>query len=268
MLQILNIVDENTYSFSMACIKISILTLYGDIFSSRRFHYCLWTTAAVISAWALSCAFTAIFQCTPIAFNWDRSIEGGYCVKYAISLLVAGIINIITDFVILGLPIPMILRLRISKQKKWLLCFTFAAGGSACIVSIIRLAFTLKVGATADASWEDIPAGLLSAVELMAGILAASIPTYRPLYRRIVYGSINLSTNTDAMPSYGDHPDRKYSKGKSRDLSLDTQLSVGVTAGGFAATSRQGINVTNQIELVRHKNMGGNWVRVPDEVNL
>lgn len=37
---------------------------------------------------------------------------------------------------------------------------------------------------------DDIPAGLASTAELMLGFLAASMPIYRPLYRRLRYGHV------------------------------------------------------------------------------
>lgn len=81
-----------------------------------------------MAGWSISSVIVSIAQCLPIQFGWDPSIPGGFCINYGLLVLVAGIINVVTDFVILGLPIPMILRLWISKRKKRLLLFTFAAG--------------------------------------------------------------------------------------------------------------------------------------------
>ncbi|KAI2625567.1 hypothetical protein GGR54DRAFT_505314 [Hypoxylon sp. NC1633] len=272
LLQIFNMADENAYFCSMASIKLSILTLYGSIFTSRRFHACLWAVAVVMVAWAVSCGFTSIFQCTPIPYNWDRSIEGGSCINYGVCVLVAGIINIITDFIILGMTIPMILPLHIPKQKKWLLVFTFAMGGSACIVSIVRLLYSLDVGSTADGSWDDIPAGLLSVVELMAGILAASIPTYLPLYRRFVRfvrGSKIQTRVPEMSPGRSDHREAKrYTNKDDYIFGTYSAHSIDVSAGGHSKNDTlTGISVTNQIEIVRYTKDGDNWVKVPDEAH-
>ncbi|KAI0838463.1 hypothetical protein F5Y06DRAFT_287197 [Hypoxylon sp. FL0890] len=264
MVQILNIADENTYAYAMAFVKLSILRLYGSIFSSRQFHYFLWAIATVMIAWAISCGFAAIFQCRPIAHTWDPLVEKQFCINYGISLLVSGVINIATDFTILALPIPMVLSLHMSKQKKRLLIFTFAMGGSACIISIIRLAFTIKVGSTADGSWDDIPAGLLSVVELMFGILAASIPTYRPLYRRIIGGSATLAPISNTPLLRLDYGSKKT---KANSCGSDSQLTEGFFAGHFQGGDLAGTSVTNQIELGKHTN-GGNWQQISDNPGL
>lgn len=53
----------------------------------------------------------------------------GYCISYGALLLVCTISNIITDFIILLMPIPLILKLQTSRQKKRLIVFTFGMGG-------------------------------------------------------------------------------------------------------------------------------------------
>ena len=101
---------------------------------------------------------------------------------------------------------------------------------------------------------------LLSLVELMAGILATSIPTYRPLFRQIMASrgrsSINSQKNID-------------DKSSKTNISGSTRISPQITAGtlpGQLESNFPGINVTSHVELARYTNMGGNWIRVPDEV--
>ncbi|KAI1215083.1 uncharacterized protein F4807DRAFT_466395 [Annulohypoxylon truncatum] len=259
LIQILFILDENTYCYAMAFIKLSILSLYANIFPSRRFRYFLWAVAVFVIAWALSIANVAIFQCRPIAYGWDPTIEGS-CLNYGLVVLVSGIINIITDFTILCMPIPLIWRLHATRQKKVELSIIFALGGSACIVSIIRLPFALRVGSTSDGSWDNMPAGMISIVELMTGILVACVPTYRPLYKQLFHHS--------ASTTYGSTSNWSFSlkrRKEAHDFGEDCSRHVNISADQFLGDPRPGINVTNQIELVVHTNRGGNWVRVPDE---
>lgn len=152
---------------------------------------------------------------------------------------------------------------------------------SACIVSIVRLAYSEKVGTTADGSCrlhkspmfsthkrikfvpradvnftsgDNIPAGLASAAELMVGFLAASMPTYRPLYRRLRHGDFegsNGASNSGHEYRF-EHP----------------RNTVKITGGnGGAPLSGTGINVTNQFEMNIHPNHRDKWVRAPDETD-
>ncbi|KAK8005918.1 hypothetical protein PG991_012215 [Apiospora marii] len=231
-LQIATIIDEVTYCYTMAFIKLSILALYGTIFPSRKFRYILWFIGCVVVCWAITFSFAGIFQCIPISYLWDQN-TGAFCIKYGVCSLVAAIINIITDFTILGLPIPLVWRLHTPRSKKILLTITFVVGGSACIVSILAV-----------------------------GILAVSIPTYRPLYRLVVYG-----------PDVPGQPSRPHQTSKATGSSQNNQSfqhqnpSRGVTISSDHSRldSSPGVHVTNQIELVTHARRNGNWVKVPGE---
>ncbi|RYP25741.1 hypothetical protein DL767_008294 [Monosporascus sp. MG133] len=241
MLQIYTIITEVAYYFCIGFIKFSILRLYGAIFTSRPFYLCLWAVAAFVAGWLISSAIVSIFQCTPIQYAWNPTIDGGFCINYGLLVLIAGVFNIVTDFTILGMPIPMILRLQISRQKKYLLIFTFAMGSSACVVSMVRVAYSLMVGSTANGSWDNVAPGFVSSAELLIVILAASIPTYRPLYRRFV------------QQNHG------Y---KSQGSSRTVKVSVGRIV---VPNSDVSVHITDQVELIRHANRNGKWVRVADE---
>lgn len=174
---------EVFYGFSMGFLKLSILALYGSVFPSHRFHYCLWALGIFIALWSLMSAIGAICQCIPIESYWDDSVEG-HCMEYGILQFVATVCNIITDFIILFLPIRQVQRLNASREKKRWIYFSFAMGGrysplppphppnplrsvsrsravnildfSACIVSIVRLVFAFQVGSL-DGSCMSVP---------------------------------------------------------------------------------------------------------------
>ncbi|CAG8952807.1 hypothetical protein HYFRA_00009052 [Hymenoscyphus fraxineus] len=254
MLQILNLVDENTYCYAMAFIKLSILKVYGDIFPSKKFHHCLWAMAIFMGAWAITFSASAIFQCTPIEYNWDLTIPGGFCINYGANVMAAGILNILTDFIILVMPIPLVLKLHTSTQKKLQIIFAFALGSSACIISFIRLGYGSKVGSTADGSWDNIPAGLASVAELMIGILAASIPTYRPIYRRFMNGSAMAQTQA------GYNSDRQnYGNDSSLNKSTLRRVQIFSQHDGEPREKGDGIHITNQVEMSVYDSKEEEW---------
>lgn len=71
--------------------------------------------------------FPSIFSCYPVEKSWDSSIPG-YCINYGTVTLVIGILNVIFDFAILGLPMPMLWKLRMSTRRKIWLSGVFAIG--------------------------------------------------------------------------------------------------------------------------------------------
>jgi hypothetical protein len=112
----------------MAFLKLSVLAFYGSIFStSKPFIRSLWVMAVFIAGWGLSASLGAIAQCVPIARAYDASLHG-YCINYGQLSLVVTVCNVVTDILIIALPIPLVLRLHATKHRKNVIILTFATG--------------------------------------------------------------------------------------------------------------------------------------------
>ena len=72
--------------------------------------------------------FAILLQCQPIAFNWDPTIRGGRCVDRRILYTSTAAFNIVTDLVVLGLPLYIFADLNIPKRTKFALLFVFLLG--------------------------------------------------------------------------------------------------------------------------------------------
>ncbi len=72
----------------------------------------------LIFGWGLL-AFTVTWAlCEPIAYGWDVTIPGGHCANRDAAYLVVGVVDAVTDFLILILPLPIIWRLQVPKVKQ------------------------------------------------------------------------------------------------------------------------------------------------------
>jgi hypothetical protein len=111
----------------MSFIKFSIASFYWTIFPQKYFRWALIAVAAFMAGWFISADLVSIFQCTPVERLWDKTKEGT-CVNFGVFALVTAALNVVTDLVILALPVPLILRLKMSQRKKMLLILTFALG--------------------------------------------------------------------------------------------------------------------------------------------
>ena len=81
-----------------------------------------------VFAWGLVAATLTWAWCSPIAYNWDHSIPHGYCANIRAGCLVVGVIDPVTDFFILILPLPMIFKLQIPRFKQLSLALIFSIG--------------------------------------------------------------------------------------------------------------------------------------------
>lgn len=108
--------------------KFSLLTFYVRIFVIRTFRFLAYFVAAVVCGWALSVILETFLLCRPFAYNWDPTIKDFTCGNRNAAYLGAGSLNIITDLMVLCLPIPMVWNLQIPRRNKVILSAVFGMG--------------------------------------------------------------------------------------------------------------------------------------------
>ncbi|KAI1424480.1 hypothetical protein F5Y12DRAFT_797059 [Xylaria sp. FL1777] len=255
--QVLVVVGQTAYILANTFIKFSILALYFKTFPIQKFRYCVWGVAVFVVGWGMSGSVVAIFQCTSIDYVW-RPDAREFCINFSLRNLISGTINSVTDILIMVMVIPLIWNKQVLEREKWLVLSTFAAGSSAWIMSIVRLPYSIKAGSH-DETWDAAPTVIVSVLEVTIGMLAVSIPTYRPLYKQISGRRMSSDTNSTRACSYKETLHiGLYGK--------NAHTNVNVTSPGtHMGSDHSGINVTNHIELIRHTNKSGHWVRVTDE---
>lgn len=120
--------SEILYGPHITAIKTSILLLYLRLFGIRKpFKIAILTVEAIVVAWGISILFAGIFQANPISAIWHWK-EPHTQVDYIKYVMGTAIPNVVTDFVILGLPISMVWQLQLSKRRKGALCGVFLLG--------------------------------------------------------------------------------------------------------------------------------------------
>lgn len=160
------------------------------------------TSVGFLTCFALACSSTLIFQCTPIAAAWDfrlRLSPGSHCFPtrtYTFIGLWNSIINIITDILFAVIPIPVVLKLKVNKRTKVTLIAVLSLGFVACVAGITKAHLQVSAISTPDAAFEN-SFQIWYMLELCLGILAASLPTLKPLFAAALDGtSSRLNTRS------------------------------------------------------------------------
>lgn len=81
----------------------------------------------ILIAWATSVVLETFLLCRPLSFNWDTTVNG-VCGDRNTVYVSAGALNVVTDFMVMGLPIPHIIALQLPARKKIGLIFMFSLG--------------------------------------------------------------------------------------------------------------------------------------------
>ncbi|KAF2747368.1 hypothetical protein M011DRAFT_494498 [Sporormia fimetaria CBS 119925] len=187
------------YIVGLSLIKISILLFYNYVTSVHKsFHCIVKALMCIVIASCLSMFIAAVLTCNPPSDAWSYdvfqgSIQGIYpkaCYNPVILWYFSAIFNLVTDCIIWILPIPFVLHLQSMQTKRRIeLAATFSVGIVAITASAVRLWVVTEWTSGYEKQAEKLPSLLIwGQVEQHAGIIAASIPFLRPLFRRLFRG--------------------------------------------------------------------------------
>ena len=117
------------YSWAVTLPKLAILFLLLRIFVQKSFKTCCYITAGIIVSSAIANTVVACLLCDPLAAVWDSSITTARCLDFDTFYKWSPLPNVITDVMMLVLPVPFVAKMNLSIGVKVGLIMTFAAGG-------------------------------------------------------------------------------------------------------------------------------------------
>lgn len=178
-----------TTTLTFALIKASVLFFYRRIFQGETFLKANTAMFCVIFCWTVGFFFSNLLQCWPININWNS--QGGTSIQRCIHenemYLAQAYSDVITDLMILALPLPCIwamqlpIRHRIGVSCIFLLGILTAAAGAAKLVVLHRIVVAIDNGA-ADQTYIVTPSIYWPMIESSLGIVGACLPLLRPLF--------------------------------------------------------------------------------------
>ncbi|KAL9601457.1 MAG: hypothetical protein Q9219_002523 [cf. Caloplaca sp. 3 TL-2023] len=183
------------YGASVALSKYAILLLFLRVFttSNKSFAWATYTISFFVGALGVATIVGSIFQCTPIARNWDIS-RAGTCINKLDFARYAAVPNVITGFAMLILPLPMVWRLNVTIQQKIALTATFLHGIIGFAASIARLVILFEPAEMRSTNSLAISWTIWTMVEPANYVIAACLPTLRPILVKILPPSFFLLT--------------------------------------------------------------------------
>ncbi|KAI6962023.1 hypothetical protein KC332_g16279 [Hortaea werneckii] len=178
-------VIEIFYYFSLFFVKVSILMLYLRLAGNLR-TFLYWGaigTLVIIVAQFVSTIVVVGTQCMPMATYWDPTVEGT-CININDFFYSTNIFTIITDVMIIGLPIATLWKLNCPRAQKYGIMLAFLLGGISTVASCIRM-YSIKIYTESPEPMRDAaPINTWSFIEINLGILCCSAPAIKPLFFR------------------------------------------------------------------------------------
>lgn len=115
------------YTGCIACIKLSILMLYRRLFPTKPMQAAVNWVSGIVVLWAVCGIIAGCFNCIPTEKLWYPQLPGG-CMNLPKFYYGLQIPNIVTDAIILIMPMPVVWSLPVSKAQKVGLSGVFVVG--------------------------------------------------------------------------------------------------------------------------------------------
>ena len=137
------------YNLALILCKLSIVVQCYRIFRTSKVQRFLQVYFVILVIYGLWTFFSSIFVCIPVAAYWGETIGiTGRCMDRNAVTFANAALNIVSDFVIVAIPISLLRKLQIPRKQKYILMGVFGAGVFASVTPIVRLHSLYVIGKT------------------------------------------------------------------------------------------------------------------------
>lgn len=215
----------------------------------KRLSGLTWSKSYQNSILAMRCILVATFvaivisdlaECQPFSHYWQVLPDpGGQCRQGYANLLTNGICNVLTDFLLVALPVPLIIMSSMTLTRKIQLVLLFSMSLLVCVVTLY------KIPKVIEAHGSQQQRSLLASIELLVAsavanalVLGSFVRDRGVKKRRFKYGSVagesGVGTESDHRPGSRRPTVAERAWGSDDDLFRDVAFSMPRNSkGGF-----------------------------------
>ncbi|KAK7959014.1 uncharacterized protein PG986_003868 [Apiospora aurea] len=226
------------YNFTLVFVKLSLfLQYYRLVDQVPRYRPLFLGAGFVVMGWTIAMVFSMTFICVPVYAYWDKSVPH-VCLSDPMMQLTNSIGNIVTDIILLLLPMPVLWRLKLPMRQKWSVIGIFSLGFITCIVSLLRVIFVFDHGPSSDITFDGTTITGWTIAEVTTGLLASSLITLRPLMSKIApaaWRSNPTGKSTGATTTNGNNNNNHHNNANSNNKDLENNITNSEAGASFPA---------------------------------
>ncbi|KAL4977183.1 hypothetical protein BDW66DRAFT_165926 [Aspergillus desertorum] len=165
--------------------KIALLSILVRIFAPYRNRVrFIYGFLAAISIYYVIAEIVKIRMCDPVPGYWTLDPDAK-CLDQRAALIADSVISMVSDILILVLPLPLTWSLQMSRNKKLRVIGMLSAGGLATAFSIYRLVLVLRDGSSPDITIFFVCVILSGNAEGGVGLICACLPSLNILIAKV-----------------------------------------------------------------------------------
>ncbi|KAL1798061.1 hypothetical protein ACET3X_004667 [Alternaria dauci] len=196
---------EFLYAWSLGMSKLAILCFYWRLFSVSSIRPGIYTIGVCTIIWLTIRTFMTIFHCIPVQAYWNFNIKNAVCTidpgKFMFSTT---LVHLLLEISVLLLPVFQVASLMLRPGQKFAVVAMFMFGIFVCAASIVVLIVTINLDGKSPEMTRDVKGVIIWAgTESYLAIISSCLPITRPVFRRLLSGTILSSkaesTGPDAL---------------------------------------------------------------------
>ncbi|KAE8353447.1 hypothetical protein BDV28DRAFT_148027 [Aspergillus coremiiformis] len=176
-------IEEIFYMFTHWTLKQVFLIFYLRLSPRRGFKLSVYGTMALNTIFTVINWLLAIFQCTPFdSILHPAKYPYAVCMNKFVVLMLPSVLNIVTDLIILTLPISTVLALQMSRKRKAVVLGIICFGSFSVITALCRFAILKQLAVDPDISFVLGRMIMVAAVEIEVAVIAVNLPGMKFLF--------------------------------------------------------------------------------------
>ncbi|KAF5619825.1 integral membrane protein PTH11 [Fusarium tjaetaba] len=178
----LTFISPILYAVCTACSKMALALFYRGLSPQRWWKWSVYSVFFLVAGYNLAILLVVLFRCTPFKKSWDLTILEGSCVDRGAVYVCTAALGILSDLILLIMPLPMILQLQMPRRQKVGLVVLFVIGSATLVTSVVRLVLLVPIVDANDYTWVFSSAVVWIFVEANLLIICASLTTLRRFF--------------------------------------------------------------------------------------
>ncbi|KAF9890556.1 hypothetical protein FE257_005687 [Aspergillus nanangensis] len=157
--------------------------------------------------------FTIFLHCRPLHMNWQVYPDPGLnCSADYVNYIVIAVTNVVTDAILVSIPIPLLLKVRLPLRRKLIIGVLLCGGIFVMAATLLRCILSLQ-------SIDSINTSTIWAIrETFVAILAVNAPCIKPAFSSSTWLRSSKNTSSKGHPQYDSYGLSAFGKSKGSQL--------------------------------------------------
>ncbi|KAM0331412.1 hypothetical protein ACHAQA_003085 [Verticillium albo-atrum] len=186
-------------------VKLALMLIIIRVFGSvhKKVMYGMYAFIGMIVTYYGLGIFIKIFVCWPITAYWRG--ETDKCLDQSAIITADAIISVLSDLVILLLPLPLTWSLQLPRKRRLRVIGMLCAGGVATAFSVYRLILILQDGKSSNQTIVFTKVVLSGNAEAGIGLICACLPAINALWTRKIKGTSDYAMHNSRSGLESEH---------------------------------------------------------------